>query len=133
MYPEELCSPMRQELVSAGFIELKTSEDVDSCFEAKHSTLLIFVNSVCGCAAGSARPAIIKSMKNINDTDSMGELLYKEVSNIVRNSLRFKSDMNVNPIIKSLSTVMRPEIENINSKLNKSSNIAQYRENFVKN
>lgn len=70
MYPEELCSPMRQELVEAGFIELKNIEDVDSCFEKKHSTLLLFINSVCGCAAGSARPAVIKSLKNIKKPEA---------------------------------------------------------------
>ena len=59
MYPEELCTPMRKELTTAGFIELKTIEDVDDLFQKKDITFLIFVNSVCGCAAGSARPGVI--------------------------------------------------------------------------
>ena len=64
MYPEELCFPMRKELVESGFIELKNSNDVDSCFEKKHSTLLLFVNSVCGCAAANARPGAIQSLNH---------------------------------------------------------------------
>ena len=64
MYPEEICKPMREELVSAGFEELKTAEDVNNKFNSNCETLLVFVNSVCGCAAGSARPGVILSTKN---------------------------------------------------------------------
>ena len=64
MYPEELCKPMRDELTSSGFQELLTPEDVDKLFEKNNDTLLIFINSVCGCAAGSARPGVILSAKN---------------------------------------------------------------------
>lgn len=58
-YPEEMCAPMRSELVSAGFIELKTSESVSDLLSKKTGTTLVMVNSVCGCAAGNARPAVI--------------------------------------------------------------------------
>ena len=64
MYPEEMCTPMREELTVAGFRELKTIEDVDGLFEVKNKTFLIFINSVCGCAAGSARPGVIMSTTN---------------------------------------------------------------------
>ncbi|MAZ58156.1 MAG: hypothetical protein CMP56_01935 [Flavobacteriales bacterium] len=64
MYPEELCTPMREELTNAGFIELKTADEVDNLFQKKDATFLIFVNSVCGCAAGSARPGVIESTLN---------------------------------------------------------------------
>ena len=63
-YPEEMCAPMRTELTSAGFEEMKTKNDVDTLFSNKHDSLLIFVNSVCGCAAGSARPGVIMSLEN---------------------------------------------------------------------
>ena len=63
-YPEEMCAPMRKELTSAGFEELKTEEEVDNIFNGPHKSLLIFVNSVCGCAAGSARPGVIMSLEN---------------------------------------------------------------------
>tara|TARA_B100000902_G_scaffold399325_1_gene469623 strand:- start:2881 stop:3297 length:417 start_codon:yes stop_codon:yes gene_type:complete len=63
-YPEEMCAPMRAELTSVGFKELKTSEEVDNVFKNHEGTLLVFVNSVCGCAAGSARPGVIMSLEN---------------------------------------------------------------------
>ncbi len=62
MYPEELVKPMRDELVNAGFQELKTVEDVENIMK-KEGTTLIVVNSVCGCAAGTARPGGIASLQ----------------------------------------------------------------------
>ena len=57
MYPEELCSPMREDLTSVGFIELRTEQQVIDLLEKSEGTALLMVNSVCGCAAGNARPA----------------------------------------------------------------------------
>ena len=57
MYPEQLVAPMRGELTSAGFTELKTPQDVESQLKNKGTTLLV-INSVCGCAAGAARPGV---------------------------------------------------------------------------
>lgn len=58
MYPEQLVAPMRADLTSVGFQELKTPQEVDTVLkDAKGATLLV-VNSVCGCAAGAARPGI---------------------------------------------------------------------------
>ncbi|MCF6297485.1 MAG: BrxA/BrxB family bacilliredoxin [Flavobacteriaceae bacterium] len=62
MYPEELVKPMRQELVNAGFEELYTSQDVENVLQKKGTTLIV-VNSVCGCAAGTARPGVITSLE----------------------------------------------------------------------
>jgi putative YphP/YqiW family bacilliredoxin len=61
MYPEELVKPMRDELINAGFDALYTAEDVDTAL-AKEGTTLVMVNSVCGCAAGTARPGAIASL-----------------------------------------------------------------------
>ena len=58
MYPEEMCKPMREDLTSVGFIEMKTPEEVEKILNKKEGTVLIMVNSVCGCAAGNARPAV---------------------------------------------------------------------------
>ena len=69
MYPEELCTPMREELISSGFKELKTAQSVDELFKNTDKTFLVFINSVCGCAAGSARPGVIMSTKNTNKPD----------------------------------------------------------------
>jgi len=57
-YPEQMVVPMRNELVEMGVQELRTVEEVDRFFEESKGTYLVLVNSVCGCAAGSARPAI---------------------------------------------------------------------------
>tara|TARA_B100001250_G_scaffold409885_1_gene435135 strand:- start:183 stop:596 length:414 start_codon:yes stop_codon:yes gene_type:complete len=71
MYPEEICTPMRQELTNAGFKELKTGEDVENLFNNKSGTFLLFINSVCGCAAGSARPGVIMSAENSKKPDQL--------------------------------------------------------------
>ena len=62
MYPEELVKPMRDELVNAGFKEIKTAEEVENEIK-KDGTTLVVVNSVCGCAAGTARPGVIASLQ----------------------------------------------------------------------
>ena len=64
MYPEEVCTPMRQELTSAGFKELTSVEEVDNALGNQNGTTLVLVNSVCGCAAGSARPGVIMSLQH---------------------------------------------------------------------
>ncbi|HUH32386.1 MAG TPA: BrxA/BrxB family bacilliredoxin [Daejeonella sp.] len=56
MYPEYLVEPMRQDLTSAGFEDLRTAEEVDRAIKAE-GTVFVMVNSVCGCAAANARPA----------------------------------------------------------------------------
>ncbi|WP_108245477.1 BrxA/BrxB family bacilliredoxin [Muricauda brasiliensis] len=63
MYPEELVKPMREDLASAGFEELHTSEAVNEALK-KDGTTLVVVNSVCGCAAANARPAAKLSLHN---------------------------------------------------------------------
>ena len=57
MYPEELVEPMRAELTQIGFEELRTPNDVDERLPEKGTTLVV-VNSICGCAARMARPAV---------------------------------------------------------------------------
>jgi putative YphP/YqiW family bacilliredoxin len=61
-YPEMLVAPMRQELVNVGFQSLMTPAEVEQELTDKNGTKLLVFNSVCGCAAGSARPAIIKAV-----------------------------------------------------------------------
>jgi putative YphP/YqiW family bacilliredoxin len=57
MYPEQMVAPMRQDLSSVGFQELKSAQEVDNFMKEK-GTSLVVINSVCGCAAGSARPGV---------------------------------------------------------------------------
>ena len=63
-YPKELTDPMREDLVRMGVKELRTPEDVDQAMAAGDGTTLVFVNSVCGCAAGMARPGLALSLTN---------------------------------------------------------------------
>ena len=58
MYPPDLVAPMKEELTSVGFSELTTAEAVDSVLNKEEGTVLVMVNSVCGCAAANARPAV---------------------------------------------------------------------------
>lgn len=58
MYPEELVAPMRADLTSVGFKELKTAGEVDEHLKDHEGTTLMVINSVCGCAAGAARPGV---------------------------------------------------------------------------
>ena len=58
MYPEHMVTPMRQDLAQEGFTELCTAEEVQSVLGTEKGTVLVVVNSVCGCAAGNARPAV---------------------------------------------------------------------------
>ena len=57
-YPEYICAPMREELTTVGFEELKTPDQVEATLPKAEGTTLLVVNSVCGCAAGTARPGI---------------------------------------------------------------------------
>src|SRR5579863_351033 len=63
-YPEFFVAPMRQELTDLGFRELRTPADVDAAVTGTAGTLMIVVNSVCGCAAGKARPGIALALRN---------------------------------------------------------------------
>ncbi|MEN8248961.1 MAG: BrxA/BrxB family bacilliredoxin [Bacteroidota bacterium] len=64
MYPEPMIAPMRAELTSKGFQEFKTADAVENHLNDHKGTTMIVVNSVCGCAAGSARPAAIMAINN---------------------------------------------------------------------
>lgn len=63
-YSEMLVRPMREELTSVGVTELRTAQDVDAFMADKSGTALLVVNSVCGCAAGMARPGIRKALEH---------------------------------------------------------------------
>src|SRR5436190_18457059 len=63
-YPPMMVQPMREELTRLGFRELTTPEDVDRAVVEASEPMLLVVNSVCGCAAGVARPGVALSLKN---------------------------------------------------------------------
>ena len=62
MYPDELTKPMIEELTSVGFTELKDAETVVSELNDKSGKCLVLISSVCGCAAGAARPGVKHSL-----------------------------------------------------------------------
>jgi len=64
MYDERMVAPMRAELTRLGIEETRTAEEVDAVLSEKKGTVLVVVNSVCGCAAGMARPAVALALQN---------------------------------------------------------------------
>lgn len=63
-YDPRLVAPMRDEMVRMGARELKTVAEVDEALGDQKGTMLVFVNSVCGCAAGNARPALAHALRH---------------------------------------------------------------------
>src|SRR5580704_9218650 len=63
MYPEQFVIPMKEELTDNGFSELLTANDVEKTLSDK-GTALVFINSVCGCSAGTARPGVLMAVHN---------------------------------------------------------------------
>lgn len=63
-YPPEMTEPMRAELTRIGVEDLRTVEQVDQVLQPASGTVLVVVNSVCGCAAGNARPGVAKALQN---------------------------------------------------------------------
>ena len=64
MNPEDMLRMMRQELTGIGFREMRTPQEVDATLKEEKRTVLVVVNSVCGCAAGKARPAVARALGN---------------------------------------------------------------------
>jgi putative YphP/YqiW family bacilliredoxin len=64
MYDEMIVGPMREELTRLGFEETRTAQAVDAVLGEKKGTVLVVVNSVCGCAAGMARPAVAMALEH---------------------------------------------------------------------
>lgn len=70
MYPEDIVMPMKEQLTLNGFEDLTTPELVDEAIK-KSGTTLIMVNSVCGCAAGAARPGVLLSLTGEKTPDNL--------------------------------------------------------------
>ncbi len=64
MYPEQLVAPMKADLTNVGFQQLTSAKEVDETLKNTKGTLLVVVNSVCGCAAGNMRPGVKLSIQN---------------------------------------------------------------------
>jgi putative YphP/YqiW family bacilliredoxin len=70
-YPEQMVAPMRAELTTFGVSELRTVAQVDDYFAHREGTSFLLINSVCGCAAGSARPAVKLAMQHTARPDRL--------------------------------------------------------------
>src|SRR4029079_7144554 len=70
-YPEFFVAPMRDELLQLGIEELRSAGDVDSAVSGTAGTLMVVVNSVCGCAAGKARPGLALALRHGARPDRM--------------------------------------------------------------
>jgi putative YphP/YqiW family bacilliredoxin len=70
-YPEQLIAAMRQDLTQYGVLEARTPEEVDRALAPARGTVLMIVNSVCGCAAGKARPAVGMALQHGVRPDSV--------------------------------------------------------------
>ena len=71
-YPEHLIAPMRADLTQYGVVETRTPADIDRLLGPNSGNVLMIVNSVCGCAAGKARPAVGMALANENKPDAVG-------------------------------------------------------------
>jgi putative YphP/YqiW family bacilliredoxin len=71
MYDERMIAPMRQELTRLGIEELRTPEQVDAKLGDAPGTTLVVVNSVCGCAARNARPAVAEALRHATRPDQL--------------------------------------------------------------
>lgn len=71
-YSELMIRPMREELARIGVEELRTPEDVQRTIEESKGTVMVVVNSICGCAAGKARPGIARALQHSVRPDKVG-------------------------------------------------------------
>ena len=71
MYPEIMLVPMREELTKVGVQELRTADDVDKTLRSEPGTVMVVVNSICGCAAGRMRPAVRAALETTPRPDKV--------------------------------------------------------------
>jgi putative YphP/YqiW family bacilliredoxin len=71
MYPAEIVIPFKTQLTSRNFKSLETAEEVDNFFSTAKGTVLLVINSVCGCAAGAARPGVLMSLDHSKKPDHL--------------------------------------------------------------
>ena len=71
MYPPEIVAPMKAQLTDQGFVSLTSAEEVTEKVGKAEGTVLVVVNSVCGCAAGNARPGVLSSLESDKKPNSL--------------------------------------------------------------
>ena len=94
-YDERIVTPMRQELTRLGFLEMTSAAEVDKIMGSSKGTNLVVINSVCGCAAGMARPGIALAVKHTKRPDHLTTVFAGQdldaVARIDRKSTRLNS------------------------------------------
>ena len=70
-YPEIMIRPMREDLTRLGVEEMRTADAVDDTIKNSQGTLMVVVNSICGCAAGKARPGVALALQNEKKPDKV--------------------------------------------------------------
>ena len=70
-YPEIMIRPMREDLTRLGVEEMRTADAVDETVKNSQGTLMVVVNSICGCAAGKARPGVALALQNEKKPDKI--------------------------------------------------------------
>jgi len=88
MYPAELTAPMEAQLTDAGVKNLKTAEEVSNLLDNKEGSVLIMVNSVCGCAAGNARPGMIDAIEKAEKKPTVSATVFAGVDPEATNKAR---------------------------------------------
>lgn len=88
MYPAHITTPMKADLVDLGFEDLTTTEQVDDIITQTEGTVFIVINSVCGCAAGNARPAAKLAMQYANKKPSKFATVFAGVDAAATNQVR---------------------------------------------
>ena len=96
-YPEIMIRPMREDLTRLGVEELRTADAVDETIRNSKGTLMVVVNSICGCAAGKARPGVALALQNEIKPilDSTNETI-----STMRGTVTFLSDNLAEPVVK---------------------------------
>ena len=92
-YPEELVAPMREETRQMGMTELLTAEEVETWLNDKTGTKLLLYNSVCGCAAGGARPGLGMALQNEIKPDDVASVFAGMEVDAVERARQFFPDI----------------------------------------
>jgi len=92
-YPELMVKPMRDELATAGIEELRTAEAVDAFMAEKEGSALLVINSVCGCAAGQARPGVRAALEGVAKPDRLGTVFAGQDVDAVRRAREYFADI----------------------------------------
>lgn len=90
MYPDDIVTPMRKELTDHGFSELRNATQVEAELTAQTGTTLVAINSICGCAAGAFRPALIAALESSKRPQKLTTVFAgqdQEATNVVRSKI----------------------------------------------